>query len=129
MRHPSMAIVCCIAWARVSYASESGAEPRRVMVQTFYEGVVPYALHPRGCYVREGQEADRQQESDAQFSQKFLGPFRETAAVAALRSAISGELGGEPTPEQVWEAFRAILRWMRAHRGRDVGCSEPARAV
>jgi len=89
------------------------------MVNTFYEGTIPYVLDPSGCYVRSGGEAEKWVEHDREFSEKELGPFRETPEVLALRQAIGVRVENNPKPEQVWETARSILNWMHTHGNYD----------
>lgn len=101
------------------YAADPGSKPDKIMVKTFYEGTIPYVLHPSGCYVRSGGEAEKLVKSDRDFSEKFLRPFKETSEVLALRQAIGVDFGDHPKPEQVWEGARKILDWMHTNGKHD----------
>ncbi len=100
-------------------AAESQQKPNKIMVKTLYEGTIPYVLDASGSYVRSGEEAEKWMEHDRKFSEKELGPFKETLEVLALRQAIGVRVGNNPKPEQVWESARSILNWMHTHGKHD----------
>ena len=99
--------------------AEPQQKPNKIMVKTLYEETIPYVLDVSGCYVRSGEEAEKWMEHDHKFSEKELGPFKETSEVLALRQAIGVRVGNNPKPEQVWESARSILNWMHTHGKHD----------
>ena len=101
------------------YAAEPQPKPEKIMANTLYEGTIPYVLDASGCYVRSGVGAEKQIESDRNFSEKYLGPFKETPEVISLRQAMGVRVENNPKPEQVWEAARSILNWMHTHGKHD----------
>lgn len=88
-----------------------------ITVKTFYEGMVTYKLHPTGCYVRSGPKADERVKYNKAFSEKdsSFGPFKRTREVIALQAAIQVRVKRDAAPEEIWEAARSILKWMRKH--------------
>jgi len=96
-------------------AAEPPQRPEKLMVRTLHDGVVPYTVHPSGCYVRADPEADKRMKYNREFSERELGPFTRTPEVAALHRAVRVRVGSDPSPEEVWEAVRCILGWHWAH--------------
>ncbi len=119
MKRLSIILAFAVFFSGVLYAAEPQQKPKKVMVKTLYEGTIPYVLDPSGCYVRSGEEAKKWMEHDRKFSEKELGPFKETHEVLGLRQAIGMQVGNNPTSEQVWEAARHILNWMHTHGKHD----------
>lgn len=101
------------------YAANPGSKPDKIMVKTFYEGTIPYVLDASGCYVRSGETTEKQVKSDRDFSEKVLGPFKETSEVIALRQAIGVGFSGNPNSEQLWDGARSIMDWMHTHGKHD----------
>jgi hypothetical protein len=115
MKCLSIILGLAVFYGGVLYAAESQPKPEKIIVKTYYEGNIPYVLHPSGCYVRSGNEAKKKMEYDRKFSEEELGPFKETDDVLSLRQAIGIRLENNSPPEQIWEAARSILNWMHAH--------------
>lgn len=119
MKRLSTILALAVFFSGALYAAEPQPNPEKIIVKTLYEGTIPYVLDPSGCYVRSGDEAKKWIEHDREFSEKELGPFRETPEVLSLRQAIGVRVENNPKPEQVWETARSILNWMHTHGNYD----------
>lgn len=85
MKRLSTILALAVFFSGALSVAEPQQKPDKIMVNTLYEGTIPYVLDASGCYVRSGGEAEKWVEHDREFSEKELGPFRETPEVLALR--------------------------------------------
>lgn len=99
----------------------SDPPPPTIAIKTLHEGVVTYRVHPTGCYVRSGPLAEKKVKEAKTFSDKdaSFAPLKRTPAVIALHKAIGVSVTPKATPEEIWEAARAILAWHDKHARHD----------